>query len=99
MLGRASRWSIHGQRALLAFCELMIAVAANFDDQPEIRAALEAEQGGRDNVAAGASRSASAKLLGEPRSNATTVPFYIRPAMIGQAPAEQVAAAIRGRAA
>ena len=27
MLGRAARWSIHGQRALLAFCELMIAVA------------------------------------------------------------------------
>ena len=48
MLGRASRWGINGQRALLAFCELMISVAANFDEQPEIRAELEQARGGRD---------------------------------------------------
>ena len=50
MLGRASRWNISGQRALLAFCEFMIAVAANFDEQQEIQANLQQHEGARDHV-------------------------------------------------
>ena len=94
MLGRAARWSIHGQQALVAFCELMIAVAADFDEQPEVRALLDAEKGGRDRVVLDLPEKVSEAAWAEAASNATTVPFYIRPALIGQAPAEQAAAAI-----
>jgi hypothetical protein len=94
MLGRAARWSIHGQQALLAFCELMIAVAADFDEQPQVRALLDAEKGGRDRVVLDLPGRVGEEAWAEAAGNATTVPFYIGPALIGQAPAEQAAAAI-----
>jgi hypothetical protein len=94
MLGRAANWSIHSQQGLLAFCELMIAVAADFDEQPEIRGLLDAEKGGRDRVVLDLPGRVSEAAWAAAASNATTVPFYIRPALIGQAPAEQAAAAI-----
>jgi hypothetical protein len=94
MLGRASLWSINGQRGLLAFCELMIAVAANFDEQPEIRAALEAGQEGRDRAIHALPMQVPDAAWADASANASTLPFYIRPAMIGQPPADQVAAAL-----
>src|SRR3982750_2591933 len=94
MLGRASRWSIHGQQALLAFCELMIAVAGNFDEQPEIRAVLEATKGARDHTLIDLPGLVRDDVWAKAASNASTLPFYIRPAMIGQVAAEQVAAAL-----
>lgn len=94
MLGRASRWSIAGQRALLAFCELMIAVAGNFDEEAEIRALLEAEQGNRDWVLLQLPGLVGEAGWAAARDRASTVPFYIRPAVIGQPAAEQVAAAL-----
>jgi hypothetical protein len=94
MLGRAARWSIHGQRALLAFCELMISIAANFDEHPEIRGVLEKEQGGRDRALLALPRQVSAAAWADARSNAVTVPFYLRPSTLAQPPAEQAAAAV-----
>jgi hypothetical protein len=94
MLGRAARWSINGQQALLAFCELMIAVAADFDEQPGIRALLDAEKGGRDQVVLDLPGKAGEDAWAEAAGNATTVPFYIRPGLIGQAAQEQATAAV-----
>lgn len=94
MLGRASRWNIPGQRALLAFCELMIAVAANFDEQPEINAALQQQEGARDHVVMALPDRVSKGGWAEAERNASTLPFYIGPRMIGQAETEQTAAAL-----
>lgn len=40
MLGRASIWGLTSQRALILWCDWMIVVAPNFDDEPEINYAL-----------------------------------------------------------
>ena len=94
MLGRASLWSIHGQRGLLAFCELMIAVAGNFDEQPAIHAALESGPEGRDRAVVALPTLVPEEAWADASANATTLPFYIRPAVIGQAAPDQVAAAL-----
>jgi hypothetical protein len=94
MLGRASRWGIYGQRSLLAFCELMIAVAANFDEQSEIRAVLQGQDGARDQVVTALPDLVSEVGWAEAGRNATTLPFYIRPAMIEAVEAERTVAAI-----
>jgi hypothetical protein len=94
MLGRASRWSIHGQQALLAFSELMIAVAGNFDEQAEIHAVLEATKGARDRTVIELPGLVRDEVWAKASSNAATLPFYIRPALTGKAAAEQVAAAL-----
>lgn len=49
MVGRGARWGVKDLQALLAFAELMISVAANFDEEPNIRAVLQgaAKQQGR----------------------------------------------------
>jgi hypothetical protein len=94
MLGRASRWGINGQRALLAFCELMISVAANFDEQPEIRAELEQARGGRDATLLELPDRISGEAWTDAENNAATLPFYIRPAMADLPELERTAAAI-----
>ena len=94
MLGRASRWGIYGQRALLAFCELMIAVAANFDEQPDIRAVREGQDGARDQVLTVLPGLVSEAAWAEAERNAATLPFYVRPSMIEAGEAERTAAAI-----
>jgi hypothetical protein len=94
MLGRASLWSIHGQRGLLAFCELMIAVAGNFDEQPEIHAALEAGPEGRDRAIVALPMLVAKAAWAEASANQSTLPFYIRPSIVGQPAPDQLAAAL-----
>jgi len=43
MFDRAKRWGIDWQSSLAIFAELMLAIAPNFDEQPEIKEALESD--------------------------------------------------------
>lgn len=94
MLGRASRWQISGQQGLLAFCEFMIAVAPSFDEQPEIKAALEQQQGARDQLLTALPSKVSAQSWADAEQRAANLPFFVPPRLIGQPETEQTEAAL-----
>jgi hypothetical protein len=101
MLGRAAHWGLAQQRALVAFCELMITVAGNFDEAPEIRAILDRAGSPRDRTVVALPQLASAEAWEEAEAAASDLPFFIPPSLISAPLAERTAAAIslalRGR--
>ncbi len=81
MLGRASLWGLSQQSSLLGFCELMIGVAANFDEEPEIRAALENAPEPKDIALRALPKQVGKAAWTRAERRASKLPFFIPPAM------------------
>lgn len=94
MLGRASLWGLSQQSALLGYCELMIQVAANFDEEPEIRAALEAAPQPRDLALRKLPLNVAKAAWTRAERRASKLPFFIPPALVTQTVPDQTVAAL-----
>lgn len=76
MVGRAARWGIEWQSSTLLFCEWMLSIAANFDDQPEIRRVLEEAGPGVDSIAKSLPDHVPDEVWQAAESQALDLPFF-----------------------
>lgn len=95
MLGRASLWGLNLQSALMAWCEFMIAVAANFDEEPEIRALLDQERPRLNLSIASLPDRVSEQAWARADAAGSVLPFFVPPAMMAESRAVRSAEAIR----
>ncbi len=94
MLGRASLWGLRQQSALLGFCELMIQVAANFDEEPEIRAALDAAPEPKDFALRALPDRVGKAAWTRATQRASNLAFYVPPSLVAATNADQTVAAL-----
>lgn len=94
MLGRAASWGLSQQAALLGYCELMITVAANFDEEPEIRQALENAPEPRDFTLRTLPHAVAKPAWTRAARRASTLPLFVAPSLAGAAIPEQTVAAL-----
>ena len=94
MLGRASRWGITWKSALVAFAEMMLAVAPNFDEHADVRAALSTETLDPNRAMLSINRLVSKAAWKEIAVNAQDLPLFVPARWIGSSLVEQTAAAI-----
>lgn len=94
MIGRAQVWGLSWQSSLLAFCEFMIGVAGNFDEQPQITAALQAVQTRGEQILGQMPFLLPHEAWTQAGAGASMLPFFIAPDLIRSPHPTQVAAAI-----
>ena len=94
MLGRASLWGLSQQSALLGFCELMIQVAANFDEELEIRDALQAAPEPKDFAFRALPKTVAKAAWTRAERRASNLPFFIPPSLVNAPNADQTVAAL-----
>ena len=94
MLGRANRWGITWKSALVAFTEMMLAVAPNFDEHAEVRAALQVVWLGANRAMLSLDKRVSKKAWQEIEMLAQDLPLFVPPERIDSSLLVQTAAAI-----
>jgi hypothetical protein len=95
MLERAEGWGFTWQSNLLAYCQLMISIAANFDDEPRIRAALTRTRSDADAAMSQLPRSVPEDAWTRAEAAAQELPFFVSPALAKAPPEQRTAAALR----
>ncbi len=94
MVGRAERWGIWRQDAFAIFTELMMAIAPNFDEHPDISAVLSDDDEDINEIVATLDERIEDSVWEEVEANAADLPLFV-PAALIDAPLEvKVAAAI-----
>lgn len=81
MLGRAAAWGVGRQRALLAWCELMIIVAANFDEAEPIKQVLERDGAQMDLLIPELPELISEDDWEKSAANGSSLPFFHVPGL------------------
>ena len=76
MLERAAGWGLTRQSALWAFCEAMVSVAPDFDDEPEIRARLDADRTRLDLLLPDRIATMPPRLAANARRRASRLAFF-----------------------
>lgn len=94
MLGRAAMWGLSHQSSLLGFCEIMITVAANFDEEPEIRSHLEAAPQPKDFAFRALPKTVPKPAWTRAERRRSNLPFFIPPSFAAQPLPEQTVAAL-----
>lgn len=94
MLGRASLWGMSKQRPFNAYCEYMIAIAPNFDEEQEIRARLKADPSQIDDTVANLPSLVSDDAWVRAERNASAVPFFVEPRMLREPLEHQISQAL-----
>ena len=94
MLGRAELWGLKQQRSCLAFCEFMLKIAPNFDEEPEIRAALQRGAPTRDMAIVSLPDDASEAAWGRAQMRRSNLPLFIPPELVGAPILDQTVAAL-----
>jgi hypothetical protein len=77
MLGRAHHWGVSRQDAYLAFCEFMLEIAPNFDEQPIIRAALSDLDGLIDDIVLDLPDDVDEEAWEDAEINAQDLPLFV----------------------
>lgn len=94
MVGRAARWGIWRQDAFAIFTELMLAIAPNFDEHPEISSILSDDDEDINEIVSSLDERIADSVWEEVEANAADLPFFV-PATLIDAPLEaKVTAAI-----
>ena len=94
MLNRAAMWGLRQQSALLAYCELMISVAANFDEEPEIRSVLEQAPEPKDFAIRALPQKVTKMAWTRAERRASNLAFFTPPALITAPVPDQTVAAL-----
>ncbi len=94
MLARAYGWKLKNQSSLLAFCEFMLKIAPNFDEEPELRAYLERGSPTRDVALMDMPEKAPAPAWERARSRKSTLPLFIPAELVGAPVLDQTVAAL-----
>lgn len=94
MLGRAALWGLRQQSSLLAYCEFMISVAGNFDEDTDIRAALESAPEPKDFTLRGLPRTVPPAAWARSEKLGSNLPFFIPPALVAAPVADRTVAAL-----
>ena len=94
MLGRAARWGITWKSALVAFSEMMLAVAPNFDEHAEVRAALGMAWLGPDRAMLTLHRRVPKSVWREIATAAQDLPLFVPGNCLNSPLIDQTAAAI-----
>lgn len=94
MVGRAGIWGITWQSALVAFAEMMLAVAPNFDEQPEVRTALTLDWLDPNRAMLSIDRRVSKKGWKTAESFTQNLPLFVSADWIGSPLLDQTAAAL-----
>ncbi len=94
MLNRGSLWGLRLQTGLLAYCELMISIAANFDEEPEIHGVLQDAPDPKDYTVTALPQKVSKPAWTRAERRASNLPFYIPPSLVGAANPDQTVAAL-----
>jgi hypothetical protein len=98
LLARADAWGLKDQSAVLAFCEFMLKIAPNFDEDPEIRGLLECANGKtgptRDIALKDMPEKASEGAWERARQQRSNLPLFIPPELIGAPSLDQTVAAL-----
>jgi len=94
MLDRARRWRISGQAASLAFCELMLKIAPNFDEEPDLRALLDRGQPTPDRALMTLPDEGPEQAWERARRNRSVLGLFIPPDLVGASPLDQTVAAL-----
>lgn len=94
MLARAELWSLTHQRSYVMWCGWMITIAPNFDDEPEINAALRALPEPRDQGLGSIVRRVSPASWTRAEASASSLPFFIAPPFRQAPPVEQIVSAL-----
>ncbi len=94
MLGRASAWGLSRQRGFAMWCGWMIAIAPNFDEEPEINRALAALPEPRELGLSRLPSTVSPMAWDRAEAQSSVLPLFVPP-MLAQAPMpDQLAAAL-----
>lgn len=94
MLERAASWGLTHQASLWTFCELMVSVAPNFDDEPVIHARLSQQRDELDHTLAELGRTMPLHVRRSAQRSGSRMPLFV-PHRLSAAPAaERGAAAI-----
>lgn len=94
MAGRAERWGIWRQDAFAIFTELMLAIAPNFDEHPEVISVFSDDDEDINEIVASLDERLADSVWEEIEANASDLPLFI-PATHIEAPLEaKVSAAI-----
>ena len=94
MLGRAELWGLNQQRSCLAFCEFMLKIAPNFDEEPEIRAALQRGFPTRDRAVISLPDDAGEAAWSRAQLRRSNLPLYIPAELAGAPILDQTVAAL-----
>lgn len=94
MLDRGRRWRIAGQAPLLAFCELMLKIAPNFDEEPELRALLERGYPTPDRALITLPDEGPEQAWERARRNRSVLGLFIPPELVGAPSLDQTVAAL-----
>ena len=94
MLGRASRWGITWKSALVAFAEMMLSVAPNFDEHGETAAALTMKWLDPNRAMLSMKQRISKKGRKEMEASAQDLPLFVPSKWIDAALLDQTTAAI-----
>jgi hypothetical protein len=95
MLARASGWGLDRQDALTAYCEYMIVIAANFDEEPEIRHALQANRGDLNLLIPVLPEFVSEVAWDRAEAAGSSLPFFVNPRFDGQSLPQRSAEAVK----
>lgn len=94
MLERARRWRLTGQAASLAFCELMLKIAPNFDEEPDLRRWLERGYPTPDRALTTLPDEAPEEAWERARRNRSVLGLFIPVDLIGAPVLDQTVAAL-----
>ena len=94
MLARAKRWEITGQHAQVAFAEMMLAIAPNFDDHAEFRAVFGARWLDPNRAMLSLDKRISRVAWKEMAASTQSLPLYLSGQHLEAPPLEQTSAAI-----
>lgn len=94
MLERAAAWGVTHQASLWAFCELMVSVAPNFDEEPAIHARLSRHRGELDGVLADLGRTMPLHLRRSAQRIGSRMPLFVPHRLVGAPAPARLATAI-----
>ena len=94
LLGRAQRRGLTKTRAVIAFAEMMLAIAPNFDEHPEVRTLLGITGMDPNGVVLTLSKRVSRRGWQEIEAATQDLPLFIAPELIDRTVADQTAGAL-----
>ena len=94
MLGRAELWGLKSQRSCLAYCEFMLKIAPNFDEEPDIRGVLQRGVPTRDMAIISLPEDASEAAWSRAQLRRSNLPLFIPPELVGAPTLDQTVAAL-----
>jgi len=94
MLDRARRWGVSWQSSLAIFAEFMLSIAANFDEQTQIRIALEQAGPGVDSAVKDLPELVPGQAWERAEAAAVDLPYFVPGKLLSASLVEQTAAAI-----